>query len=193
MKKILTALAIAAAAFLLGAGSFALAIAFPRGSAMATSGPWQTDLTVGSAQTGPYMRARIALMGLFALKKTEAVYYIARTDSAGNPLDAKYDYRIEGRDVPARWWSITALGWDFHLIPNEAGRYSFNWANVAREPDRAYVIRLSPNKKEGNWLPAGAPDGGSIALTLRLYRPELSVLEKPGSVDLPRIVREGQP
>ncbi|HOD16380.1 MAG TPA: DUF1214 domain-containing protein [Spirochaetota bacterium] len=193
MKKLLSALAITAAALLLGAGSFALAIAYPRAGAMAGSGPWQTDLTVGSAQTGPYMRARIAIMGLFALRKTEAVYYIARADSAGDPLDANYDYRIEGRDVPARWWSITALGWDFHLIPNEAGLYSFNWANVKRKPDGSYVIRLSPHKKEGNWLPAGAPDGGSIALTLRLYRPEPAVLEKPGSVDLPRIIREGRP
>ena len=101
--------------------------------------------------------------------------------------------RAPGWNAPARWWSITALGWDYHLIPNEAGRYSFNWANVKRGPDGGYMIRLSPHKKDGNWLPSGAPGGGSIALTLRLYRPEPAVLEKPGAVDLPRIVREGRP
>ncbi|MBN2160330.1 MAG: DUF1214 domain-containing protein [Spirochaetes bacterium] len=190
MRSFLKIAALVAAAFLLGAGSFGLAVYFPPEGAIVTNGPWQTDLSVGSKQTGMHMRARVALMGLFALKKSEAVYFIAREDSEGRPLDSSCDYRLEGRDLPARWWSITALGPTFFLIPNDEGRYSVTWANVARERDGRYVIRLSPERKEGNWIPTGSRDAGRINLTLRLYRPPASVLERPGGVELPTIVRE---
>lgn len=191
MKTFLKILAVSAAAIVLGAGSFALVMAFPPENTVVSNGPWQTDLSVGSVQTGMYMRARIALIGLFALRKTEAVYFTARADSKGGPLDSRCDYRIEGKDLPARWWSITAVGWNYYLIPNEANRYSFNWANVARGPGGGYVIHLSSQKKEGNWLPSGSPDQGRLSLVLRLYLPAEEVLKTPGSIELPRIVSEG--
>jgi hypothetical protein len=191
VKQFLKMLAVPLAAALLGAASFAVVIAVPCGNTIASNGPWQTDLAVGSEHTGLYMRARVALMGLFALRRSEAVYFIARADSDGRPLESRCDYRIEGGDLPARWWSITALGWNYYLIPNSANRYSFNSAGVTRGPGGTWVIRLSPDKKEGNWLPSGSPKQGRINLNLRLYRPEASVLASPATVKLPRIVREG--
>ena len=190
MKSLLTAMAVIGIALLLGAGSFALTMRFPLDNTIVNNGPWQTDLSMGSKQASLHMRARIAIIGLFALKKSEAVYFIARTDSEGRPLNSSCDYRIEGRDLPSRWWSITALGPTFFLIPNEAGRYSVTWANAARERDGSYVIRLSPDRKEGNWISTGSRKTGQINLTLRLYRPPAAVLEKPGDVELPAIIQE---
>jgi hypothetical protein len=191
VKPFLKILAVLLAAALLGAASFAVVIAVPCGNTIANNGPWQTDLAVGSVQTGLYMRARVALMGLFALRKTEAIYFIARADSKGRTLESRCDYRIEGRDLPARWWSVTALGWNYYLIPNKANRYSLNSANVKRGPGGTYLIRLSPEQPEGNWLPSGSPKQGRINLNLRLYLPEDRALKSPAAVELPRIVREG--
>ena len=126
MKLFWKYLAVILIAVILGVGSFALTIRFPAKGTIVTNGPWETDLSAGSPQSGMYMRARVAIMALFALNKSEAVYFIARKDSEGNPLNSRCNYRIEGTDMPARWWSITALGWNYFLIPNEANRYSYN-------------------------------------------------------------------
>jgi hypothetical protein len=191
MKLIMKFLAMLIAAFIIGAGSLALALYTMRDSTVVTSGPWQTDLTVGSAESGIYMKARIAVMALFALNKSEAIYYFAEKDSSGDQLNSKCDYRIEGKDVPARWWSITLLGWDYYLIPNEDNRYSYNWSNIRRNPDKSYVVSLSSKRRSGNWISTGARDQGKLHLTLRLYKPSAAVLEHPENVELPRIIKEG--
>ena len=189
-KLVLKYLAMILIAVVMGVGSFALIIYIPPEGKIVSNGPWQTDLSVGSTQSDIYMRARIALMGLFALNKSEAVYFIARNDSQGKPLNSRCDYRIEGRDLPARWWSITVLGWNYFLIPNEDNRYSYNWANISSNTDKSYAIKLSPERKAGNWISTGAKDQGQFKLNLRLYKPYPIVLEKPGTIDLPLIIRE---
>jgi len=177
-------------AVILGVGSFALTLRFPQKGTIVYNGAWETDLSVGSPQTDMYMRARIALIGLFALNKVEAVYFIARKDSDGNPLNSRCSYRIEGKDMPARWWSITALGWNYFLIPNEADRYSYNWANISRNPDNSYVIKLSASREGRNWISTGTKDQGQFNLILRLYKPYPVVLDKPATIELPRIIKE---
>jgi len=52
-----------------------------------TNGPWSTSLTNGSAQSDPYRRAMVAIHGLFALNRSEAIYYSANADSDGHRLD----------------------------------------------------------------------------------------------------------
>ncbi len=41
------------------------------------NGPWETSLAVGSAQSGPYLRAYVAVHGLLALNRSETIYYNA--------------------------------------------------------------------------------------------------------------------
>ena len=41
------------------------------------NGPWATSLAVGSAQSGPYLRAYVAVHGLLALNRGETIYYNA--------------------------------------------------------------------------------------------------------------------
>src|SRR5271155_3459518 len=71
-------------------------------------GPWKTSLVVGSSQSDPYTRARVALHGLLALNRSETIYYTATTDDQGHALDGQCVYEIRGRDPNTRWWSITA-------------------------------------------------------------------------------------
>jgi len=137
-----------------------------------------------------YLRAVIARVGLFALNKTETIYYNADRDDEGRGLRSGCDYRIEGQEVPARWWSITLYGADNFLVANPQHRYSYNMKNVAREPDGSYKIFVSRSAHAGNWIPSGEAEQ-ALALSLRCYNPEAVLYEKPEAVELPRIIREG--
>jgi len=132
-----------------------------------------------------YERAAIATHALFVLNRDETFYYRAHTDDAGADLDARCDYEIGGRTLDARWWSITAYGGDDFLIPNQERRYSFNMANLAKEPDGSFVIRASARPKPGNWLPLGG--SGQVSFALRLYVPSAEISSHPERAALPSI------
>jgi hypothetical protein len=149
-----------------------------------SDGPWRTSLHTGSDQSGPYLRARIAVHGLLALSSEETMYYTATHDSDGSALDGHCVYLIEGRDPPTRWWSITAYGADDFLIPNPAGRYSVSMNSVARRADGIFAVTLSGKQVEGNWIPLAA---GRFDLTIRLYNPRAEVVADPAHVALPSI------
>lgn len=151
------------------------------------NGPWRTSLHTGSAQGGPYLRAAVALHGLLALNRSETVYYTAGTDSAGAPLDGRCVYAIEGRDPPARWWSITAYGSDDYLIPNPAGLYSVSKNSIARRGDGSFVARVRRNANSAGEIASG---DGAFSLTLRLYNPAPAAAADPAGAALPRIVKE---
>jgi hypothetical protein len=149
-----------------------------------SDGPWGTSLYIGSSEGGPYLRARIAVHGLLALSRHETVYYSAARDSDGNVLDGNCTYRIEGRDPPARWWSITAYGADDFLIPNAAERYSVSMNSVTRAADGTFAVTLSKQQAESNWIPVA---GSRFNVTIRLYNPEAAVIADPAHVGLPSI------
>lgn len=172
---------------LIGVGSALQALKQGRASAVAV-GPWGTATTFGSVDADMYTRARVALFGLLALDKKETIYYTAMEDSDGAPLSGDCTYRIEGRDLAARWWSVTAYGPDSFLIPNEANVFSFAKTTVKREADESYVVRVSASRQEGNWLPVKADQ--SFDLTARFYNPDASVADDPASAELPRLVKE---
>jgi len=51
------------------------------------NGPWSTRLATGSEKMSLKHRAVVAIVGLWALRSTEAVYFSANTDSDGNKLN----------------------------------------------------------------------------------------------------------
>ena len=157
-------------------------------SASLRNGPWFTNLTVGSQEAGMYTRAAVAKHGLLALAQSEAIYYTAFTDEDGQTLRGGCDYSIEGKDLDARWWSITVYGDDDFLIPNDENRYSYNGKNVTYVTDGRYTIHLCRTPREDNWLPAGNEE--RLSLWLRLYDPGPAFYESASTVELPRIVRE---
>ena len=162
------------------------------------NGDWRTSASIGSAEAGVIIRAVIAIGGLLASTREDSMYYTLNS-VAGEPLRLNCRYRIEGDDYDADWWSITAYGWDYYLIPNQEKRYSFNNENVTRDDDGRWVIHVGTRKEEGNWLPVG-PSGTPVEsksskhdfdLLLRLYTPGDAYLQRPESAPLPMVTLEG--
>ncbi len=162
------------------------------------NGDWRTSVNIGSAEADAKVRAVVAIGGLLASTRADSMYYTI-SSVAGEPLRLNCRYRIEGDDYDADWWSITAYGWDYFLIPNQEKRYSFNNENIARSEDGTWVIRVGTKPEEGNWLPVG-PAGTPIAskskdydfdLLLRLYTPGDAYLESPQTAPLPTVTLEG--
>jgi hypothetical protein len=168
------------------AGTVALVSRPGMGSGI-SSGPWHTSLVTGSIDADLYTRAVIARRGLLALAPQETLYYTATTDSEGRPLSGNCDYQLHGRQLAARWWSVTAYGADSFLIPNPEKRYSLSQTTVARKPSGLYVIHVGTQANGRNWLPVR--DGEPFDLTVRLYNPDEQVYQAPGAVELPRIDR----
>ena len=98
------------------------------------------------AKASPYLRAYVAVHGLLALGREETIYYTATNDSEGQTLDGNCSYRVEGRDLPARWWGITAYGADDFLIPNPADRYSVSMNSVARRADGTFAVSCQKSR-----------------------------------------------
>ena len=117
------------------------------------------------------------------------MYYIAAKDSEGAELSGDCTYLVKGQNLAARWWSITAYGPDSYLIPNDAGIYSYSATTLTPEADGSFILRVSAEKQQGNWLPVKA--GEQFDLTARFYNPEQSIYDDPGSATLPSIEKEG--
>jgi hypothetical protein len=187
MKRLFTGIVLVLVAAVLGLGSAFWAV---RSGGLGTvrNGAWTTNLAIGSTGADPYTRARVALFGLFALNRSETVYFDAMRDDAGEALRSACVYKISGTSLPARWWSITAYAPDQFLIANPAGRYSFNMKSVEPDESGAFSFTAAGSEQPGRWLPTGQD---RFLLTLRLYNPAPEVVEHPDRLELPRIARQG--
>lgn len=188
-KFILKCLLALAIALVLGIGSAVYGVIKIARSQAIQNGAWHTNLSLGTKQAGIYTRAAVTIGGLGALTKEEAIYYIAFEDDDGEWLRSSCDYVLEGKDMDARWWSITVYGSDHFLIPNKQNRWAHSVMSVAREPDNSYKIHLSSSEKEGNWIPTGEK-GKKFSVALRVYNPGKSIYEHPDTVDVPSIQKE---
>jgi hypothetical protein len=157
-----------------------------------SDGVWKTNLAVGSPQSDPYTRARVALHGLFALNRRETIYYTATRDDGGERLDGRCRYEIDGRDPNARWWSITAYGADDFLIPNSQNIYSVSQSSIRRQKDGSFQVAVGGARgtADANWIPAG---NGAFSLTLRLYNPGPDVALDPSQAALPSLKKVSCP
>lgn len=155
------------------------------------NGPWRTSATTGSAEGNPWERAAVAVGGLYALRREEAIYFTAFTDSTGEPLRGECRYRLEGPTPPARWWSLTAYGADHFLVPNTAGRYAVNGHSLPSAARERIELELSADADAAATRPdlLPVPPRGAFSVTLRLYNPPSELAEQLASVPLPRIQR----
>jgi hypothetical protein len=151
------------------------------------SGPWETGKDFGSTDASPLVRARVALRGLLALPRSEAMYFTAHTDSDGAELDGRCGYAIRGGRFDARWWSITLYDRAGYLVANPWHRYSVGSAAIPPEPADRWTIAVDPAEQPGLWIPS--TDAPHFELTLRLYHPGAAYRESPETADMPEIVR----
>lgn len=186
-RIILLVLAIVVIGVIIGLGSLVAGMAIVGLGSGINNGPWLTNLATGSENANPYLRAAIAVFGLLALNPSETMYFSATTDSSGSPLNGNCTYRIEGKAPDARWWSITVYGADGYLIPDST-RYSYSLTDMSPDANGVYTIYLSKAQHSGNWLSLG--NESTFHLSLRLYNPVQSVRNNPGTVELPRIIKE---
>jgi hypothetical protein len=100
-------------------------------------------------------RARVALFGLLALPAKEAMYFTARTDSDGAPLNGNCTYTVSGGELDARWWSITLYKGEGWLVKNAANRWSVAGNAPVRDAQGNWSFTVSPEKADGVWLPTG--------------------------------------
>lgn len=150
-------------------------------------GPWLYSKLAGSVAADDQTRSVIALYGLLALPRSEALYFTAKSDSAGRPLDGRCHYRIDGAPLAARWWSITLYNPEGYLIPNRWHRHSIG--SLAAQSDAAgrWQVHIAPEPRDTTTLPTATRGGFDI--TLRAYRPSGQLLNDPRQVQLPTITR----
>lgn len=191
VRHALAVTALLLCALLVGVGSALLGVRKQFAAGGVRSGSWQTNANIGSSGAGPYLRAGVAIGGLLALNASETIYYTATTDDEGERLSTACQYRIDGREPAARWWSITAYANDDLLIRGSNGRYSVDATSVEKGADGSFVVRVGGEPRAGNWISTGPPDGGQpFSLTLRLYNPDASIVSDLRGVALPHIERE---
>ncbi len=178
MRSLLNLLFIFIVALALGLSSAWYMI--EEGSALTTSrvGPWSVWRSAGKPDADPYTKAHMARAGRLPITATSALYFFANGDETGNRLSSDCEYVVEGRPLNAAWWSLAVYDGTGRLIPNKAGRHSFNKSDVARRADGSFRIVLARSARPGNWLPSA--EQGSLKLLLRAYnlRDADSVLDK---------------
>lgn len=153
------------------------------------NGSWTTSFGYGTKATGAITRAAVARAGLLALPAKETVYWSAKTDAAGAPLDGNCRYRLSGTPLDARWWSVTLYDAAGYLVANDANIWSVNGANVVLDDKGEWRVTIAPvEPAEGAWLPGTA--GQSFHLTLRMYNPGPAFRADPAKALLPAIVKE---
>lgn len=154
------------------------------------NGPWTTSLGYGTKATDAVTRAVVARAGLLALPAKETVYWTAKADAAGAPLDGNCRYSLSGTPLDARWWSVTLYDTAGYLVPNPAQIWSVNGANVALDAKGEWRVIIAPVKPAaGAWLPGTA--GQPFHLTLRMYNPGAGFRADPAKAVLPKIIKEG--
>ncbi len=145
----------------------------------AQHGGWSYPaMGIGRFGTDDLFRSRVALEGLAALPRDEAIYLSARTDSEERPLDGSRSYRLRvPANVPAQaFWSLSLYEIEedgrLFFTANPIRRYAIGsrMSGLQREPDGSIVVLISACRPAGagNWLPAPR---GPFALTFRAYRP----------------------
>lgn len=175
----------------LAAGAASAIWTMKRGGLAAVGSGWQTSKLAGAAAADPWTRARVALTGLLALNRSQAIYFTTASDSSGAPLDEACRYRVSGGAMPARWWSVTVYADDDYLPQNEDNALSFDATRVKTDAAGNWQALVSPRRD------AAAPDmawassnkAGRFTLTLRLYNPSPAVQANSALVPLPLVTR----
>jgi len=156
----------------------------PRGGS-----PWNVPgPDLGRYGTNYLLRAMVAVAGLGALTREEAMYIGTTIDADGNRLDGRYHYVLRfpkgGLPPVDAFWSLTMYKTEpdlrSFLVENSIGRYSVGdrTRGLKYGEDGSlsiYIQHDSPGPdKESNWLPAPST---VFRLSLRAYQPRQELLE----------------
>ncbi len=149
---------------------------------------------IGTYEDDNLLRSQIALGGLGALPRVEAMYLSARTDAAGAPLtgDKAYTLRLPYNMPIGGFWSLTMYTQEsdgrLFFVGNTLSRFAVGdrSKHLRAERDGSTDIFIQSNRPEGervvNWLPSPT---GPFVLVFRAYLPKAELLD--GSFRLPPV------
>lgn len=171
LRRVLAWSAAIAVGLVLGAASAWAALELGRSSFSERYGAWLHSRAAGSEAAGPYTRAIIAREGLLALSAREALYFTLDRDESGHPLDQACEYELVGRDIDARWWSVTLYASDDFLARNGDHAQSIDASRVRVGERGVWRARVAPVQGDAlHWLSSRAARRG-FSLMLRVYNP----------------------
>lgn len=152
---------------------------------------WSGSKVTGSVDADPWTRAQIALTGLLALNRSQAIYFTRRTDDAGRPLRDDCSYRVSGGALPGRWWSATVYAADNYLPLNDDDALSFDATEARPDAGGQWTAVLAPTQPAGNGAWASTRNAGNFDVTLRIYNPQPRAQQDFGAIPFPRVTRIG--
>lgn len=187
MRRAVSLAALALVGLLIGSGVAVLSLR-QAGLGGESHQGWSGSRVTGSADAGPFLRARVSLTGLLALNRSQAIYFTRTIDDLGEPLREECQYRLSGGPLPGRWWSITAYAADNFLPQNSDDALSVDASEVAVDGDGRWQAEAGPQRAQGlPWLSTRA--AGRFDLTLRIYNPTRRAQEDFSSISFPRVER----
>ena len=175
------------AGLLVGLGSAWWVVAKAGGRGVEVKG-WSGSAVTGSADADPWTRAQVAVRGLLALTRDQAIYLTAKTDSSGQQLSENCRYRVTGGPMPGRWWSVTVYAADNYLPMNDDDALSFDATEVVPDAEGRWTAQLAATREgEGAW--ASTRKAGSFDVTLRIYNPTPAAQADYRTIPVPTIER----
>ena len=146
---------------------------------------------IGNFGTDYALRGVIAVYGIAANLRVEAMYPVATADSTGNLLNGAGKYVIhfaKGQLPPAKYfWSITMYNAQDYLVADAINRYALgnDLGHLKYNADGSldiYIQSTPPAGHESNWLPS--PASGQIVPIMRMYGPKAPALNDTYSYPL---------
>lgn len=134
---------------------------------------WLFIPRLGAPDIDPYSRARLFHEGELPLASGEGFSLRARTDSEGQPLSMRCDYRLTSPFPAARYWTVTLSDAEGRLVTTLAERHGFTSAEIVRPAEGPFSIVIGPDPLPGNWLPTSREDQ-PFQLVIRLYETPLA-------------------
>ncbi|MCW1381813.1 DUF1214 domain-containing protein [Novosphingobium sp. KCTC 2891] len=149
---------------------------------------WRGSRVTGSPDADPWTRAQVALTGLLALNRSQAIYFTRSTDDAGAPLREDCRYRVNGGRLPGKWWSVTVYAADDYLPLNDDDALSFDATEVRPDARGQWTATLAPQRPaKGAW--ASTRQAGAFDVTLRIYNPSPRAQADFGTIPFPSAQR----
>jgi len=166
-------------------GYHAALAGIPSSSMGSQQNGWQFTYNIADFGTDYTTRATVAYRGLGGNLLEDAFYSSALIAGSGGRLssDKRYVLHFNGTPPVNGFWSLSMYNDHIQFVDNPIDRYmvgSLSAPSLTKNPDGSidiYIQRDQPTTdKMPNWLPA--PASGNFSMTLRLYWPQDSVVDR---------------
>lgn len=172
---------------LLGLLTTAVSLGSGHGVVAIHAGPWTAWPQNGGADIDPYARAILARSGEAPLGREEGLVFLAETDSDGQHLDGRCEYRIVDPIPAARYWTLGLASRDGYVLQNPTGRYAYASSDILRRDTGAFEIFVAQEARPGNWLSPG--DARDFIVVMRLYDTPFDIESRLDPAAFPKITK----